>query len=60
MFDSDTVFNYIGYAAGLATIIAFAIQTGASCEPNNQRLVQLYVYNVQPELNLLVCLWYLY
>ena len=46
MFDTDTVFNYIGYAAGLATIIAFAIQTGRILRTKTISGLSSYMYTM--------------
>ncbi len=44
MFDMDTVFEYIGYAAGLATVIAFAIQTVRILKSKSVTGLSSYMY----------------
>lgn len=46
MFDMDTIFLYIGYAAGLATIIAFAIQTVRILRSKSVTGLSSYMYTM--------------
>lgn len=46
MFDMDTIFEYIGYAAGLATIIAFAIQTIRILKSKSVTGLSSYMYTM--------------
>lgn len=57
MFDTDTVFNYIGYAAGLATVIAFAIQTGRILRTKNISGLSSYMYTMY---SLSLICWFAY
>ena len=57
MFDTDTVFNYIGYAAGLATIIAFAIQTGRILRTKTISGLSSYMYTMY---SLSLICWFAY
>lgn len=46
MFDTDTVFSYIGYAAGLATVLAFAIQTIRILRTKSISGLSSYIYTM--------------
>ena len=55
MFDEEILFTYIGYAAGLATILTFAIQILRIIETKNVTNL-LHVHHLQSGAGLLVCL----
>ena len=61
MFDEEILFTYIGYAAGLATILTFCHSDFADYR-NQKRYqpVQLHVHHLQSGAGLLVCLRRLY
>lgn len=44
MFDEDTIFTYIGYAAGLSTILTFALQIWKILETKNVSSLSSYMY----------------
>ena len=44
MFDEEILFTYIGYAAGLATILTFAIQILRIIETKNVTNLSSYMY----------------
>ena len=44
MFDEETLFTYIGYAAGLATVLTFAIQILRIIETKNVSNLSSYMY----------------
>ncbi len=44
MFDEDTIFTYIGYAAGLSTILTFALQIWKIIETKNVSSLSSYMY----------------